>query len=112
MMAASEGGESDVSENQKHVRRAREMVAAGAVEVRYGREYDPDIVRGLLARVDELEAFAQRFIDLGYESKGVDVGDLVTLHFEATRLLPERRPTFTTRICNHSGPPCDACKGA
>ena len=52
-----------MSENQKHVRRARQMVAAGALEVRYGREYDPDTVRGLLARIDELDAAIRRHRD-------------------------------------------------
>ena len=38
----------------KHTERARQMLNAGAIEVRYGREYDSDTLRGLLAEVDRL----------------------------------------------------------
>ena len=31
------------------------MLSAGAIEVRYGREYDPSIVRALLAEVHRLQ---------------------------------------------------------
>jgi hypothetical protein len=43
----------------------------------------------LSARIEELERFVQRFIDLGYES--TDHTDLHDLHAEAVALLPERR---------------------
>ena len=32
------------------------MLSAGAIEVRYGREYDPSIVRALVAEVRRLRA--------------------------------------------------------
>ena len=54
-------------------------------------ESRPDILR---ARIEELERFVERFIDLGYESSDHTAlihTALTDLHDEALALLPERR---------------------
>lgn len=43
----------------------------------------------LLTRIAELESFVQRYIELGYAAGDLTLDELVSLHDEATRLLPE-----------------------
>ena len=52
---------------------------------------DTDIITVHRDRIEALEAFVQRFIDLGYAAKGPDLDELVELHNQATRLLPHLR---------------------